>query len=431
MMEELRRAAPRGWWVAAALLLALGLAGLLLSIPQGAPGSDADARIEFYKARIGGRGTYPSYARLGAAYLQKARETGRSSFYHDAENYLLQSLRFQRNYEALRWLADLALARHQFRVALAYARETVQTMPGDLDAQGALFDSHLALGDVQSAAGVAERMMQMQPGFASLTRRAALRESRGDWHGAVETMARACQQAEADRLPAEPRAWCQVRLGSLHLSGCEPQKAEAAYRSALRRLPRYFRAEEHLAELRAAQGNYQEAIRAYQDLAERTRDPRYPIALAELYSLAGDTELASRERQRALAELRRSAGSGSRADWHALAMLLLDQARTAADGLQWAQKDFENRRDVIAAEALAWAYYRNGRLEHAAETIEHALQAGSRQPSVLYHAALIYHRLGRHQQARAWLEQALACPFALRPSERADAEKHLAQLRAR
>ena len=35
------------------------------------PASEADAAIAFYRSRVGGHASYPAYARLGMAYLQK------------------------------------------------------------------------------------------------------------------------------------------------------------------------------------------------------------------------------------------------------------------------------------------------------------------------------------------------------------------------
>ena len=101
-------------------ILVVGAAGRASAAENSVP-STADARIRYYKARLGGAGTYPIYARLGAAYIQKARETDRLSYYSEAEKYLLRSLEFQRNFEALYWLNSVYLAQHRFPEALHMA----------------------------------------------------------------------------------------------------------------------------------------------------------------------------------------------------------------------------------------------------------------------------------------------------------------------
>ena len=142
------------------------------------PGSDTDARIQFYQAKIGGPATYPAYARLGAAYLQKARETGDAGYYDQAERHLEQSLRYQRNFEAARWLAAAYSARHTFQRALPYAREAISAVPSDVESQAALFDAQLGLGDRGAAAATLAGMLDQGPSFTAGTRLAALKKRR-------------------------------------------------------------------------------------------------------------------------------------------------------------------------------------------------------------------------------------------------------------
>lgn len=216
------------------------------------PGSDTDARIEYYQAKIGGPATYPAYARLGAAYLQKARETGDAGFYDQAERHLEQSLRYQRNFEAARWLAAAYSARHKFQQALPYAGEAVSAVPTDVESQAALFDAQLGLGDRARAAATLAGMLDQGPSFTADTRLAALRQKEGDIEEALEAMERACQAAEASHAPAETQAWCHVERGYLHFQTADRTRAKADYERALETLPGYHHALRHLAELRLA-----------------------------------------------------------------------------------------------------------------------------------------------------------------------------------
>jgi len=223
------------------------------------PRADAGARIGCYEARIGGPATYPAYARLGGAYLQKARETGQAEYYGQAERYLEQSIRFQRNFEAARWLAAAYSARHKFQQALPLAREAVSAIPADLDALGTLFDAYLGLGERQSAAAVLAEMRGRGPSFAADARLAALRQAEGNLGEAIQAMERACAAAEANRMIAGTRAWCQVEAGFLHFRNGEPKSAERAYARALEILPGYHHARKHRADLRRAEGGLAQA----------------------------------------------------------------------------------------------------------------------------------------------------------------------------
>jgi tetratricopeptide (TPR) repeat protein len=393
------------------------------------PPSETDARIQFYQSRIGGPGTYPAYARLGAAYMQKARETGRHILYDDAVTALQTSLQYQRNYEALFWLATAQLARHEFQDAQGYAQETIATRPSDLGAQGTLFDISLALGDIEAAEAVLEKMRLAQTHSAYYARLATLQEVRGNLTGALEAIEKTCALIDTQSSSIETRAWCHVRLGALSLlSHCETEKSEAAYQRALTFVPQYHLALEHLAELRVAQARDEEAMALYHHLIKTTENPVHRLSLADIYAQRGNRENAETERSRALADLRGWAKHGSRAFLRPLALLLLDRQETAAEGLEWARKDWENRRDFLAADTLAWALHRNGDTPKALQTVQDALRTGSKEGSILLHAALIYVGADHRPEARKLLDQALICPLALRPADRAQAEKLLAEL---
>lgn len=418
-------------WAAAVVALTLAGFAFLSGVDPGSRRSDPDARIQFYRLRLGGPATYPAYAQLGLAYLQKARNTGRAGDYAEAERHLQQSLDYQRNFEALRGLAALHLARHQFRESLRSAQEAADALPSDLETQGLLFDAHLALGDQQEAAEIVNRMLQVQMGFESLSRLAALRESQGNHSGALRVMGQACLQAEAEQRPADVLAWCQVRVGSIYLATCDAVQAGHRYERALLILPDFAFAREHLAELRAAQGNHAQAIALYRELLAEFPRTEYRLALADLLALTGKNEEALRERKLAAAELRLSV-EGSRADWRPLALLLLEDPATAEEGLRWAERDWENRRDAFATDTLAWAYLRNKRPDEAWRILEPVVRpepSGGGQPFLLLHAAQIQLALSRAAEAGRFLDQALACPVRLTPAEQVLSEQTRAQLR--
>jgi tetratricopeptide (TPR) repeat protein len=422
--------AHRAWAVA---VVALALAGFvfLSALDPGSRRAHPDARIQFYKLRLGGPATYPAYAQLGLAYLQKARLTGSAGDYAEAERHLLQSLGYQRSFEALHGLAALHLARHEFREALSRAQESAAALPSHVETQGLLFDAHLALGDTAKAAEIAERMMQEQTGFESLSRLAALRESQGEYVDALPLMGQACLQAEAEQRDADVLAWCQVRVGAIYLAKCDAVQAGHRYERALLLVPDFAFAREHLAELNAAQGNLAEAIALYREVLAESPHPEYRLALADVLALTGNSEEAARERRIAAGELRRSAES-SRADWRPLALLLLEDPATEEEGLRWAERDWENRRDRFAADTLAWAYLRNQRPKDAWRILKPVVgpeTSGSGEPLLLLHAAQIQSARRRPADARRSLKKALACPVRLTPAEQLLARQTQAQLR--
>src|SRR5204863_397660 len=71
-----------------------------------------------------------SYALLGLAYEQRARETGDPTYYTKADGVLHRALALEPNdLIATGGLGSLALSRHRFREALALGREAPRIFP--------------------------------------------------------------------------------------------------------------------------------------------------------------------------------------------------------------------------------------------------------------------------------------------------------------
>jgi tetratricopeptide (TPR) repeat protein len=235
---------------------------------------------------------------------------------------------------------------------------------------------------------------------------------------ALHEIEKACAIPEAGALPVTTRAWCELRQGALHLALCRPDQARAAYQRSLRTVPEYLLAGEHLAELDAAEGNTQQAVSFYQGQLGTTSVPRYRMALADLYDSARQPRRAQEQRRRARTELLARVAQDIRDAWRELALLEAADRKTAAEAVRWAEKDWQNRKDVHAADALAWASSQHGDRSAAEAALTQALAPGGASASLLLHAAVIRWRASRADEARALLDRAVVCPMALTPQER-------------
>lgn len=407
----------------ALLVLVAAAASFLMRQGSAPPASQTDARIAWYRARAGGPGTYPHHARLGLAYLQKARETGESHWYDEAERSLRTSLDYQLNFEALYGMGSLLAARHRFREALPLAEQAAASVPGSPEAQGLLFEIHLALGDTARAAAALDAASHGES-FEIASRRAALHEYQGHLDQALAAIAQACHDAQGRRMPSGVQAWCAVRHGALLLNArCDAAAAEQAYRQALRLLPNYYFAREHLAELRAAQGNLPEAIAIYEALLRRLPVPAYRLAAADVYESAGRTADAQRQRAAAQIELQQSVAGGSREHLREYVLLVAEQKELAAEALRLAESEWALRRDWFTADALAWACFHNGRTREATALAATALASGAKSNALRLRAAEIFLQAGRRDEARELVEQVFACRPALTPGELPAAER--------
>ena len=96
------------------------------------PGATTAQRIEGLQAQVREAPSDPdAYAQLGLAYLQQVRETGDPTFYPRAQGTFEQALRLDpRDFTATSGLGSLALARHDFRRALALGEQAARISPG-------------------------------------------------------------------------------------------------------------------------------------------------------------------------------------------------------------------------------------------------------------------------------------------------------------
>src|SRR5205085_2357239 len=151
-------------------------------------------------------------------------------------------------------------------------------------AYGVVGVAQIELGKYDEAVSTFQKMVDLRPDLSSYSRVSYARELYGDVPGAIEAM----QQAVSAGSPAaENTAWTRVQLGNLYFNSKQLDKAEAEYNNALHGYPDYLHALAGLAQVRAAQGNLDDAIRLYKQALAIVPLPQYLTALGDIYTLKG------------------------------------------------------------------------------------------------------------------------------------------------
>lgn len=341
-----------------------------------------------------------AHAALGAAYLQRARETADPTAYVRAEEALVAALRLDpRHVDALVGSGALALARHSFRDALAFGERARQISPATARIYGVIADAQIELGRYDEAVATIQTMVDLRPDLGSYSRVAYARELYGDLGGAIEAMDMAVRAGGPTR---ENTEWTRVQLGNLHFARGDLAAAEEQYRRSLAALPDYVHALAGLARVRAAQGAIDEAEALYGRAIARAPLPEFVIALGELLEAAGRTAEAERQYELVRAML----ASGGVDTSLELARFEADHGDPAA-ALALARAAYERRPGVVGAATLAWALERAGAHEEARRRSAEALRLGTQDALTLFHAGMIARSLGDEAAARAHLEAAL------------------------
>jgi tetratricopeptide (TPR) repeat protein len=91
-----------------------------------------------------------------------------------------------------------------------------------------------------------------------------------------------------------------------------------------------------------------------------------------------------------------------------LAYFYADHETKLDAALALARAEYEMRRDVYGHDALAWALYKAGRWQESLAPMEEALELGTRDAKLFFHAGMIHRAAGNTVRAREYLARALA-----------------------
>jgi tetratricopeptide (TPR) repeat protein len=208
------------------------------------------------------------------------------------------------------------------------------------------------------------------------------------------------------QLPGENLAWLYYELGEYFTQAGDAPSADSAYLAALNTHPGDYRSLAALAKLRANHGRYDEAIVLYQKAIAIVPMPTFISELGDLYARAGNQ--AEARKQYALVEYIGLLGHINQVLHNRdLALFFADHDMKLAEALDLAQRELEVRHDVYTWDVLAWALYKNGKLTEAAEASHKALQFGTRDSLLLFHAGVIAESLGQPDRALSELKEAL------------------------
>jgi tetratricopeptide (TPR) repeat protein len=402
---------------ATALILVVSAGSLRAQTP--AQQNSADQAIQSLELHVK---MYPQdfagYDGLGAAFLQKGRETGDADYYERAKTALAKSLDLDSSdpaaYSAMTHMAVACMAEHRFRDALAWAQRALALGSGDPSPWAIAGDALADMGEYDAAAAayanlenpLASEEEQRGLSFERESRLSSLELVAGHTQKALDLMRSAVHTAIETRMSSENIAWSEYQLGEELFQAGDYAAAEKADRAALEEYPSYYRASGGLAKALAAQGRLDEAAESYRKAIAVVPFPEYAAALGDIDSKLGRTEQAQKEYELVgfigrLSEINQEIHNRDLAYFYADQDIKLDQA------LLLARKELEVRRDIYTWDVLSWALYKNNQLQEAADAIAHALQPGSADALIFFHAGMIQERLGNASTAKTFLQRAL------------------------
>ena len=384
-----------------------------------APASATDTQIEASQDHVRNKpGDYAGYDLLGAAFFQKARETGDIAYYDLAERTLQKSLELvPQDFRAADPLVHMCLVymgEHRFSDALASAQKAMALGSGNLAAFAIEGDAYTDLGDYEQASSAYNAVQTLGQAVSSSlgltymldSRKAYLSFLHGDSSEAIRLMNSAITAGLQTNLPRENLAWLYFELGERYFQNGDLANAALCYRSGITADPNHYRSIAGLAKVRAAQGMFEESIELYQRSIAIIPFPPHVAELGDVYKKIGKPHEAQKEYDLVeyiahLSELNRVLANRE------LALFYADHDIKLADALTYARKELEVRHDIYTWDALAWVLYKNGQIEEAAEAMKKALISNTNDSLLLFHGGMIFHSLGQDSVSEQLLRRAL------------------------
>jgi tetratricopeptide (TPR) repeat protein len=370
-----------------------------------------DRRIAGHtKVAEGNPSSATAWGRVAELYLARARLSGNYDDYAKAEELVNQGFEAGKlqEYGPYMTRARLNYTLHRLdRVDADFAK--INLLPAQDKGERYsrdLFRANLAFqrGQYAEAERLLLALVDFSPNIGSLSNLALFRWKSGKFDEAESLYARAIAEFEGDE--AEPLAWLHLQLGLMDLDRGRWDDALAHYRDAEKALSGFWLVEEHIAEILTLKGETDAAKTMYSAIIDRTGNPEFMDAMAEIAQAQGDQAAAdewiSQANEKFEAQLARFPEA---AYGHALEHFLAfgkDPAKT----LEMAEKNHALRPNADAKRFLAEAYLAAGRVDDAKRTIEEALATPMRSADLHATAAAVYEAAG--DKARATEQRALA-----------------------
>jgi tetratricopeptide (TPR) repeat protein len=285
------------------------------------------------------------------------------------------------------------LNNHEFAKARDLAKQMLERDADDALSWGTKSDAELELGDTAAAIESAQRMMDLKPNLPSYGRAAHLRWLQGDIQGAKRLYELAIASGTGQRDP-EPRAWMIVQAAWLFWHEGDYAGAAAGFELAMNTMPEYAPALEGRGRTELARGNYAAAV----SWLERARKAKPSVEtsayLGDAYALQGNDVQAKQMYEEA-------ERAGKQHEPRSLAAFYTSHDRNPEAALAMARSEYALRKDVISKDVMAFALYRNGRLDEAEKLARQVLATGTLDAKFLYHAGLIQSAAATDEASRA------------------------------
>jgi len=338
-------------------------------------------------------------------------------------------------------LVELYVAQKRAEAALNAAQETEAAAPRDLGALAALGEAYVAVGNLERARAMFDRMAVVAGFDANRQYRIAVRQMTAKNQQGAERALEKALSAAPDFLPA------MVLFTEIDLGNGAVAKAEERAKRVLSRNPGMAVGYRLAADIALARRNFPEAVKGYKTALAMEPGSDGAIRLYQAYMQSGAPDKARDHLEswirgnpkdipaiHALAETQLRAGQLTAArSWYEQLLKLGQESPTVLNNLanilakqsdpnasSYAQKAYALAPgDPAILDTLGWILVQQGQLEQGLRHLRDARLRDPQNPEIRYHLAVVLNRAGRADEAKVELEPVIASNERFDGSEQA------------
>ena len=390
------------------LVLAVGLVAISAKSSQSSSAgvlNATDKAITAAQQKVAMYATTAKYKiTLCNLYIQKSRETADTSYYSKCDSLLADALKLEpMNGDIIAAQASVAYGRHDFVKGLDLAQQALVINPNRPVYYGLVGDGQIELGQYPEAAASFQTMVNKRPDLSSFNRVGYIRELYGDIAGAKTALSSAISSGSSF---SENTAYSQVELAKL-LGRTDLDAATNIYRQALETRADFPPALEGLGKIAFARGDYAGALKYFNQAFDSLPLAQYATDLGDTYATQGNKTKATQQYYLATIAFDKSSTGGVNNDYEK-SVFLNDHDMDLQKANALLVKSLSVRPNIFTKDALAWNYYKLKDYTKAQASIESALEIGSTEPIINYHAGMIAAKLGQTDIAKTYLQKAFS-----------------------
>ncbi len=366
-----------------------------------------------------------TWAALAIAYVDEVRTGGDPSLYDRADEAVAKAFALgpNENVAALSARATVFGARHQFTPALRDANAALAINPRDLIALSIRIDALTELGRFPDQLEALEEADRLQPSVAVAARYAYAYELRGDLARAAKVLTSAAESSA--RLD---KAYLMTLLADVERQRGRLSSSATLLDRVLAEVPGYLPAMVSMARLHVARGDLDAAVDMWEAVVARSGNLDTLTELGEIYLLRGRDEDAAAEFAKVADSIRAETEHGVNMSLEIAAHGAEHGSDTAA--VQAAREEWDRRRSLHVADALAWALHQSGDSEEALRYSRYATSLGTRSARFWIHRGMIEASLDE-PDAAGHLRRGISYDAGYSPWQVARAQKILDQYESR